>query len=371
MNYTRDRQPRWVELDIQPLKDATGRVTGFMSLELDITERKRIQAESARKEAEFRFIFESAPLGLSWLWVGADGSRRRLTNEAHLRIIGLTHAQMNDPTIFRRITHPDDWVRQQELYEKLEQGEVDRFSVRKRYRRLDGTEVIGELTFHRFRDAAGGYQEVSTLVDVTPLVKTQEELAAKEAQFRFIFEAAPIGISWRRIEADGAIVRLINDAHLRLCGLTREEASLPNCFAGISDPAEYAAQQEQYRRLVAGEITQFSIEKRYLHRDGSVGSGRSSNSCRWVCRGSSSAGRPKPIWSTPRTPGSPAFPSNDGTKPPCMRSPRIPRTTCASANSRHGCNAGRSTVSAWRSVTSTRMARWSGWCSRCSTSSTR
>ena len=270
LNYTKDRQPRWMELEVQPLKDAAGAVTGFMLLGLDITERKRIQAESAQKEAEFRFIFERAPLGLSWLWVGADGSRRRLTNQAHLKIIGLTTEQMRDPGIFRRITHPDDRAEQQELYQKLEQGEIDHFSVRKRYLRLDGSEVAVELRFDRFRDPTGGYQEVSTLVDVTPLVRAQKEVAVKEAQFRFIFESAPIGISWRRVSADGSVVRLINDAHLKLSGLTREEAMQPNCFAAVSVPEEYAAQQAQYQRLTAGEITHFSIEKRYLHRDGTV-----------------------------------------------------------------------------------------------------
>ncbi|MGH7945185.1 MAG: PAS domain S-box protein, partial [Opitutaceae bacterium] len=269
-NYTRDGQPRWVEIDIQPLKDDSGKVTGFMSLALDITGRKRIQAESAQKEAEFRFIFESAPIGLSWLWVRADGSRRRHTNEAHLKITGLTQEQMRDPAIFRQITHPDDWAKQQQLYQKLEQEEIDRFSIRKRYLRLDGTQVTVELTFHRFRDPTGGYQEVSALVDVTPLVSAQEEVAAKESQLRFIFESAPIGISWRRVERNGTAVRLINDAHLTLCGLTREEASEPNCFARISVPEEYADQQVLYRRLAAGEITQFSVEKRYLHRDGAV-----------------------------------------------------------------------------------------------------
>jgi PAS domain S-box-containing protein len=270
LNYTKGGQPRWVELDIQPLKDASGRITGFMGMQLDITERKRIQAEIARKEAEFRFIFESAPLGLSWLWVGADGSRRRLTNQAHLTIIGLTVEQMRDPGIFRRITHPEDWEKQQELYVKLEQGEIDRFSIRKRYLRLDGQQITAELTFHRFRDAGGGYQEVSTLVDVTPLLRAQEEVAVKEAQFRFIFEAAPIGILWRQVNGNGTTARLINDAHLKLCGLTREEASQPQAFARVSDPEEYAAQQSLYRRLAAGEMTHFSIEKRYLRPDGSV-----------------------------------------------------------------------------------------------------
>lgn len=270
LNYTKDRQPRWLELDIQPLKDAKGQVTGYIGLQLDITERKRIETEMARKEAEFRFIFESAPIGLSWLWVGPDGSRRRLTNAAHLRILGLTREQMQEQGIFKRITHPEDWERQQELYQKLERGEIDRFAIKKRYLRLDGELMYVELTFHRFRDANGGYQEVSTLVDVTQLQRTQEELARKEAQFRFIFEAAPIGISWRRGSPDGTMERLFNDAHLRLCGLSRAEVAQPGVFQSISVPEEHAVQQQHYARLVAGEINQFSMEKRYRRRDGRV-----------------------------------------------------------------------------------------------------
>ncbi len=270
LNYTKQGEPRWVDLEIQPLKDPDGKVTGFMGLQLDITERKRIQDEVARKEAEFRFIFESAPIGLSWLWVGADGSRRRMSNEAHLRIIGLTPEQMQEPGIFRRITHPEDWAAQQVLYQKLECGELDKFAIRKRYLRLDGTEVHADLTFQRIRDATGGYQEVSTLVDVTPLQRAQEELARKEAQFRFIFEAAPIGISWRRRLGDGSTERLFNDAHLRLCGLARSELSRPGIFETVSIPEEYAVQQRHYARLVAGEIDQFSMEKRYRHADGKI-----------------------------------------------------------------------------------------------------
>lgn len=270
LNYTKDGQRRWVELDIQPIKDADATVTGFMCLQLDITERKRIQAEVAQKEAEFRFIFESAPLGLSWLWAGPDGNRRRLTNDAHLRILGLSQDQMQDSAIFRRITHPDDWARQQEQYQRLERGEIDRFTIKKRYLRLDGKQVSAELTFHRFRDPQGGYQEVSTLVDLTPLQHAQDELERKEAQFRFIFESAPTGILWRHVDRDGSTVQLVNRAHARICGRTPEELVRPGAFASISFPEEYKRQQEQYARLAAGEIELFSIEKRYRHSGGRI-----------------------------------------------------------------------------------------------------
>jgi len=270
LNYTKDGQRRWVELDIQPIKDANATVTGFMCLQLDITGRKRIQAEVAQKEAEFRFIFESAPLGLSWLWVGPDGNRRRLTNNAHLQILGLSQDQMQDSAIFRRITHPDDWAGQQEQYQRLERGDIDCFTIKKRYLRLDGNQVSAELTFHRFRDPQGGYQEVSTLVDLTPLQHAQDELERKEAQFRFIFESAPTGILWRHVDRAGVTVQLVNRAHARICGRTPEELARPGAFASISFPEEYKLQQEQHARLAAGEIELFSIEKRYRHTGGRI-----------------------------------------------------------------------------------------------------
>ncbi len=270
LNYTKDKTARWVELEMQPLKDKGGRVTGFIALQLDITNRKRIEEEVARKEAEFRFMFESAPTGISWQWVEADGTRRRLSNEAHLRIIGLTAEQMDEPDMFRRITPPEDWARQAALYERLERGEIDHFALKKRYHRLDGTTVWVEISFHRFRDPRGGYQEVSTLIDLTELQRTQEELARKEGQLRFIFDSLAVGVFWRRHTPDGQIERLINDAHVRMCGLSRDALLVPGAFRGISYPEEYEAQQKLYARLTAGEIGQFSVEKRYRHPDGRV-----------------------------------------------------------------------------------------------------
>jgi PAS domain S-box-containing protein len=182
LNYTKSGEKRWVELDIQPMIDANGTISGFIALQLDITERKRIQAELTERESELRFIFESAPIGLSWRWVGADGSYRRLVNDAHLNILGLTREQIADETIFERITDPEIWKAQRALYRRLEAGEIDRFTIEKKYLRLDGKRVWGELSFRRVRSPNGGYQEILTLVDLTPLKDAAAELkAAKEA----------------------------------------------------------------------------------------------------------------------------------------------------------------------------------------------
>ncbi len=54
LNYRKDGTPYWLQVQIQPLQDETGRLTGFMAIELDITERKQQakELERARDAAE-------------------------------------------------------------------------------------------------------------------------------------------------------------------------------------------------------------------------------------------------------------------------------------------------------------------------------
>ncbi len=117
----------WVELDVQPLRDDDQEITGYVAVQLDITERKRILAEIERKEAQFRFIFESLPIGISMRRVEADGTPSvRLVNDAHLRICGYSREELADPGVFRRISYPEEYVRQMIHAEEVHAAEVDK-----------------------------------------------------------------------------------------------------------------------------------------------------------------------------------------------------------------------------------------------------
>ncbi len=201
--------------------------------------------------------------------MGADGLRRRLTNDARLRIIGLTEEQMREPGIFRRITHPEDWARQQSLYQQIERGEIDHLAIKKRYVRADRSETHVELSFHRFLEAQGGYKEVSTLVDITERKRAADRLAQEQSRFRSIFELVPIGLSWFVVGRQ-AETHLVNSAHARLTGVPIERRREVTLYALATHPEDNARQQEMTARLLRGEIDRFSIEKRYVHPDGRV-----------------------------------------------------------------------------------------------------
>ena len=51
LNYTKAGDARWLELDVQPVRDSGGAITGYMGLQIDITERKR-QSEEFRRAME-------------------------------------------------------------------------------------------------------------------------------------------------------------------------------------------------------------------------------------------------------------------------------------------------------------------------------
>ncbi|PTY00490.1 hypothetical protein DB354_01225 [Opitutus sp. ER46] len=182
LNYTKGGESRWVEIEIQPIRDDAGVVVGHMSLQLDVSARREMQDALAKREAEWRFIFECAPVALACEWSAVDGTKRRLFNRAHDALLGLTPAQKEDPEFFRKITDPADWAEQVRMYRRLERREIDTFSIEKRYRLFDGRVVWTELTFHRAWTPEGGYQQVAAIVDLTPVKMQAAELkSAKEA----------------------------------------------------------------------------------------------------------------------------------------------------------------------------------------------
>ncbi len=230
----------------------------------------RATSELARKEAQFRFIFEQAPIGISWMQSRRDSTR--LVNSAHERITGVSSAQGRESVDhYFKVTHPDDSEKQRVLLDRLYRGEIAQFSMEKRYLRPDGQVVWAVMTTGLYHDTAGGEPlEVTTLVDITDQKNVQQEAARDQERFRFIFNAMPVGVSWHYVPANGSAVHLINDAHLRICGLTREQVWQPDAFDRISHPAEITRQNELYAQLKNGAIDRFSLEKRYLRPDGAT-----------------------------------------------------------------------------------------------------
>jgi len=275
VHYTKRREAIWVHLEVQPMTDQTGRHSGYVILQNDITARKKSEQALAEKEHQLSFMLENVPIGVSWVRYLPDGRRIDYNNETFFRISGLRREDLTDHAVVRAISHAEDLRRQDELRGQFERGEIDEYRLEKRYLRPDGRLVWVLLVCRGYRRADGTLeQEISTVQDITERKLAEQQLAYKEALLRFVFDAVPVGIHLHTVELlpgqPRRETRLINEAHRRITGLENTEVDRDEVFAEISDPAEYARQRELFARLQNGGIDRYEMEKRYRRRDGST-----------------------------------------------------------------------------------------------------
>ncbi len=92
-----------------------------------------------------------------------------------------------------------------------------------------------------------------------------DELRAGEARFRATFEQAAVGMA--HVAPDGRSLR-VNQRLCDILGYSRDELLALN-LRDITHPDDLEAELGQMRRLLAGEIDAYQLEKRDIHKDGS------------------------------------------------------------------------------------------------------
>jgi PAS domain S-box-containing protein len=133
--------------------------------------------------------------------------------------------------------------------------------------RKDGTLFYNEFSLSPIRDAKGQVtQFVGLLNDVTERVKRDHALRESESRFRNTFDDASIGMGIVSIE--GAFIE-VNDALCRLVGYSESEM-LSMTVIDLTYPDDRAETARILQRSRSGRISRYSVEKRYLHHDGSV-----------------------------------------------------------------------------------------------------
>lgn len=91
-------------------------------------------------------------------------------------------------------------------------------------------------------------------------------LAVSEEKFRGIFNQAAVGIAQATL--NGLFI-VVNQKFADIIGYTREEV-LAKTWQDITYPDDVEGDEAYVRQLLANEIDRYSMEKRYIHKDGRV-----------------------------------------------------------------------------------------------------
>jgi phosphoserine phosphatase RsbU/P len=112
-----------------------------------------------------------------------------------------------------------------------------------------------------------GYLSIRT--DVTRLVVAEKQLALKTRELQLLFEHSPIGLSWREFGPDGQPgTNHVNTQFCELVGLEQSEAADIANIKRVTHPEDWAIQENLIAEIYAGQRDTFTIEKRYVHKNG-------------------------------------------------------------------------------------------------------
>lgn len=244
-----------------PLRDASGKPYGVCGISHDITDRKAAEAALRKSEDRYRSLFENMAEGFFLAAVICDPSGEPVdyryldVNPAFERLTGIKRDQAIGKTVREIFPGVEDhWIKSHGRVALT--GNPDRIS------RFAGP--LGRIYEAAAYSPRRG-QFACVFTDVTERRQAEEQLLASEEKFRAAFQGAGVGMG--RVSLTDARWIDANDALCRMVGYTLEEMqATPG--PEITHPDDVNLDLVPFRRMAAGEIDSYTVEKRFIHKQG-------------------------------------------------------------------------------------------------------
>jgi PAS domain S-box-containing protein len=226
--------------------------------------RRRLGAQSARlakleqAASDQQQINDSLPVLVAT--AGLDGYYKEI-NAAFTRILGWSRGELLAQP-FIEFIHPDDRAAATETFDRLQRGDT----------------VHGFVDRNICKD--GSYRSISWVVipvperaivfgiglDITGRLRAERALRESEQRFRKVFREGPIGIAVLDTELG---VQHVNHRVCGMLGYSEEEIKTVGVRA-ITHPDDWQLEENMSKRLLRGDVSCYTIEKRYIRKSGEV-----------------------------------------------------------------------------------------------------
>ena len=239
---------------------------GRLVLAHDITGRVNATQALRASEARWEQLFAASATGIAA--AGLDGVFASV-NPAFCALVGRSQAQVLGCQMLS-FTHPDDQPACQRELQRLGAGELDSFTIDKRYLQPDGRAVWARAAVTLTQGEGAARQFVAVVHDIDAEHRAQAALAASEERFRNVARATADAVWDWDVVTD---TLWWSEGMQTLFGHDRStlEAGLESWIRRI-DPGDLAAVKAGFDAAVAGTDERWSAEYRFARADGSYAS---------------------------------------------------------------------------------------------------
>ena len=183
--------------------------------------RRRSEAVLRESEERFRAIFSQAAVGVAQL--SLEG-KVELANDCYCRVIGYTLEDLRGKGTME-FTHGKDLQAELPMMRQLLAGEIQSYSMEKRYERKDGTVTWARICKSLARDRDNRPKHIIAIVeDITERKQAEEALRENEQRLVSIYNTVGDVIFHLAVEPEGQFRFVsVNAAFLRVTGLSQEK----------------------------------------------------------------------------------------------------------------------------------------------------
>jgi diguanylate cyclase (GGDEF)-like protein/PAS domain S-box-containing protein len=215
-----------------------------------------------KSEAMFRSYFNLPFYGIAitspekgWIQV----------NDRICSIMGYSRDEIVRMT-WSEITHPDDIATDLEQFNRVLSGQIDYYTMNKRFIRKDGTVIWTNLSVGCVRKSDGSVDHTIAMIeDITSVKLAEADLRESEDRYRRLFENANEAIF---VAQDGKLV-FFNPMTSQLIGYSSAEL-MGRSFIDFIHPDDRNLVAENYLKRLKGEDFQPRYTFRYLPRNGAT-----------------------------------------------------------------------------------------------------
>jgi diguanylate cyclase (GGDEF)-like protein/PAS domain S-box-containing protein len=257
-----DGAVRWVHGLGKLEFDAQGRPTKMRGIISDVTAHKQWEMQLQESEARYRATFEQGAIGINH--VSFEGVYLRC-NACFAEIIGYPIEEIPGMSVFQ-VTLPEDRERTSKAFEQLSESSTGTVHWEKRFLRKDGGVAWAKMTTSVQRDGNGkALYRLAFVEDITERKWAEMQLQESEERYRTTFEQAAVGIVHSAL--DGRFLHC-NARFAEIIGYPQEE--IPGLsFQQTTAPEDLESCETAHQQLLCGAVETYSIEKRFVRKDGS------------------------------------------------------------------------------------------------------
>lgn len=261
----------WAEINAAPIYGPDGQIVGTVGAVTDISDRKQALEALQASEGKYRNLVETSS-DLIWS-VDVEG-RWTFVNQAAARIYGYQPSEMLGQP-FTAFMRSERAQRDLETFQRILHGEVV-FQFETEHLRKDGAPILLSFNAIVLRDKHGKVTGATgTATDITRRKAAEAALSKSEERFKRFFELPLIGVvvaSTDRRWLD------VNDRFCGMLGYSREEL-VGRSWSDFVHPEDLPKNIPVITAAIEGRLDQWSYDKRFIRKDGSIVHVTTSGAC--------------------------------------------------------------------------------------------